>query len=198
MVDIDSGSGHDQNHNSDDDIASVTWRIIISSLEYYFSPPPDYFVLEHEEHRWLQSQQQQEEEMSGNDNTTTVGDGANGGGGNDTLATFSAVMTNLLLFFLVFCLSATVNLKDLKNQLSNKFAIGAGVAMQFVFMPLLGFISVCIFNSVGYTQAMGVSLLVVTASPGGSYSNWWCSLFNASLALSVGVRCVCCCLDGVA
>jgi hypothetical protein len=27
--------------------------------------------------------------------------------------------------------------------------------------------------------------LVVTSSPGGSYSNWWCSLFNADLALSV-------------
>jgi predicted Na+-dependent transporter len=31
----------------------------------------------------------------------------------------------------------------------------------------------------------GVALLVVTSSPGGSYSNWWCSLFNADLALSV-------------
>jgi len=33
--------------------------------------------------------------------------------------------------------------------------------------------------------AIGVTLLVVTSSPGGSYSNWWCSLFNAELALSV-------------
>eukprot|EP00957_Ditylum_brightwellii_P066894 5076933-Ditylum_brightwellii.AAC.1 len=34
---------------------------------------------------------------------------------------------------------------------------------------------------------MGVTLLIVTASPGGSYSNWWCSLFNADLALSVAM-----------
>lgn len=31
----------------------------------------------------------------------------------------------------------------------------------------------------------GIVLLVVTTSPGGSYSNWWCSLLNADLALSV-------------
>ncbi|CAJ1903990.1 unnamed protein product [Cylindrotheca closterium] len=32
---------------------------------------------------------------------------------------------------------------------------------------------------------IGITLLVVTSSPGGSYSNWWCSMFNADLALSV-------------
>ena len=57
-------------------------------------------------------------------------------------------------------------------------------------MPLLGFLTILIFNRWGYTQAMGVSLLVVTTSPGGSYSNWWCSLFNAELALSVAMTSV--------
>ena len=33
----------------------------------------------------------------------------------------------------------------------------------------------------------GVTLLVLCSSPGGSYSNWWCSLFNADLALSVAM-----------
>ena len=28
-------------------------------------------------------------------------------------------------------------------------------------------------------------LMVVVSSPGGAYSNWWCSLFNADLALSI-------------
>jgi len=39
----------------------------------------------------------------------------------------------------------------------------------------------------GLTTSMGITLLIVTASPGGSYSNWWCSLFNADLALSVAM-----------
>lgn len=40
-------------------------------------------------------------------------------------------------------------------------------------------------KSLQLSHAMGITLLVVTSSPGGSYSNWWCSLFNADLALSV-------------
>lgn len=32
---------------------------------------------------------------------------------------------------------------------------------------------------------VGITLLVVVSSPGGSYSNWWCSIMNADLALSV-------------
>jgi len=102
----------------------------------------------------------------------------------------SSTISNLLLFFLIFGLSATVNLRDLRHQLTNKFAILSGITMQFLFMPLLGFLTILIFSRWGYTQAMGVSLLVVTASPGGSYSNWWCSLFNAELALSVAMTSV--------
>jgi len=102
----------------------------------------------------------------------------------------SSTITNLLLFFLIFGLSATVNLGDLKHQLNNKFAILSGITMQFFVMPLLGFTSILIFSRWGFSQAMGVSLLVVTASPGGSYSNWWCSLFNAELALSVAMTSV--------
>merc|ERR1711998_439165 len=37
---------------------------------------------------------------------------------------------------------------------------------------------------------VGIPLLVVTSSPGGSYSNLWCSLFNADLALSVAMTTV--------
>jgi predicted Na+-dependent transporter len=102
----------------------------------------------------------------------------------------SSTISNILLFFLIFGLSATVNLRDLKHQLKNKFAILSGIMMQFFVMPLLGFTSILIFNRWGFSQAMGVSLLVVTASPGGSYSNWWCSLFNAELALSVAMTSV--------
>lgn len=103
---------------------------------------------------------------------------------------FSVILSNVFLFFLIFGLSATVRVQDLKHQLTNRFAIFTGVAMQFLIMPFLGFSSVMLFKEQGFTQAMGISLLVVTASPGGSYSNWWCSLFNAELALSVAMTSV--------
>ena len=104
------------------------------------------------------------------------------------LGIFSAVMSNVLLFFLIFGLSATVQLRQLHRQFTNKFALMTGVIMQFLFMPVLGFVAVSMLKgNPGFTRSMGIILLVVTSSPGGSYSNWWCSLFNADLALSVAM-----------
>lgn len=104
-------------------------------------------------------------------------------------AMFHAVahlMSNLFLFFLVFGMSATVDTDELWLQLKNKRAIGTGVMMQFFIMPFLGFVAV---ESLGaaLSPAVGIILLVVTSSPGGSYSNWFCSVFNADLALSVAM-----------
>ena len=105
--------------------------------------------------------------------------------------TVGTALSYIFLFFLIFGLSATVEIKNLQKQLQNKFAIATGVAMQFVIMPILGFLAVLALDrQEGWTQEMGVALLVVTSSPGGSYSNWWCSLFNADLALSVAMTTV--------
>eukprot|EP00545_Synedropsis_sp_CCMP1620_P005028 CAMPEP_0119015940 /NCGR_PEP_ID=MMETSP1176-20130426/11730_1 /TAXON_ID=265551 /ORGANISM="Synedropsis recta cf, Strain CCMP1620" /LENGTH=469 /DNA_ID=CAMNT_0006969265 /DNA_START=219 /DNA_END=1628 /DNA_ORIENTATION=- len=104
---------------------------------------------------------------------------------NNLLAT---ILSNAFLFLLIFGLSATVSIDSLRHQLGNRFALLTGVGMQFIIMPLLGFLSVMMLkNGDGFTQAMGITLLVVTSSPGGSYSNWWCSLFNAELSLSVAM-----------
>ena len=89
---------------------------------------------------------------------------------------------NLLLFLLVFGMSATVRTDSLQSQLKNTKAILTGVVLQFVILPLLGFVTVKVLD---LDETMGITLLVVTSSPGGSYSNWWCSMFNADLALSV-------------
>lgn len=95
--------------------------------------------------------------------------------------------TNTLLFLLIFGMAGTVDMRNLKRQLRNRYAILTGIAMQFVIMPLLGFLSVMSLKGQGLSTSMGITLLIVTASPGGSYSNWWCSLFNADLALSVAM-----------
>jgi hypothetical protein len=47
--------------------------------------------------------------------------------------------------------------------------------LQFVFLPFLGYLVVTAFSM---ARPAGLTLLVVTSSPGGSYSNWWCSMFN--------------------
>jgi len=79
-------------------------------------------------------------------------------------------------------MSATVDIHSLQAQLHNRKAIAAGLFLQFGIMPFLGFLVVKLLD---LDNATGVTLLVVTSSPGGSYSNWFCSLFNADLALSV-------------
>jgi hypothetical protein len=85
-----------------------------------------------------------------------------------TMDIVSKVLSNVFLFFLIFGLSATVDMKNMKRQLT----------MQFLIMPFLGFLAVVALRENGLTEAMGITLLVVTSSPGGSYSNWWCSTFN--------------------
>ena len=92
------------------------------------------------------------------------------------------IASNILLFCLVFGMSATVEMKSLKKQVQNRKALGIGVFMQFIVLPFVGF---CVVKILNLPSTYGVILMVITSSPGGSYSNWWCSLFNAELALSV-------------
>jgi len=77
---------------------------------------------------------------------------------------------NVLLFFLVFGMSATVDVLSLRTQMRNTKAIVTGMCLQFVLLPFLGFLTVKI---IPMSQPMGLTLLVVTSSPGGSYSNWY-------------------------
>ena len=79
------------------------------------------------------------------------------------------ILGHVLLFFLVFGMSATVDLTCVQKQLRNGKALGMGVLLQFVVLPFLGFATVKMLN---LDNAMGLTLLVVTSSPGGSYSNW--------------------------
>jgi predicted Na+-dependent transporter len=88
------------------------------------------------------------------------------------METLVEILTKVLLFLLIFGMSSTVDIKNIKQQMKNKHAIIMGITMQFLIMPLLGFVSVVVFKKWGLTTAMGISLLLVTSSPGGSYSNW--------------------------
>lgn len=98
----------------------------------------------------------------------------------------ATTLSNAFLFALVFGLSATVETDELWMQLRNKRAVGTGALMQFVVMPFLGYFAVRAFGD-ALSPGVGIILLVVTSSPGGSFSNLWCSMFNADLALSVAM-----------
>jgi predicted Na+-dependent transporter len=90
--------------------------------------------------------------------------------------------SSLLLFCLVFGMTATVEVAQMKKQVYNYHALLIGATIQFILLPFIGFLMVLMFR---LPIEVGITLLVITSSPGGSYSNWWCSMFNADLALSV-------------
>lgn len=103
----------------------------------------------------------------------------------------ASVLSNVFLFVLIFGLSVTVPVSKLKKQLRNVYAVGTGIVLQFGIMPALGYAAIQMGTSnSSFTFPMGLALLVVTSSPGGSYSNWWCSVFNADLALSVAMTAI--------
>jgi predicted Na+-dependent transporter len=114
------------------------------------------------------------------------GDGASR---NDSplIAIVTQNLTHLLLFFLIFGMSANLDTKRLGEQARNKAAFATGLIMQFVIMPFLGFLFVFMLKEHGLTFPMSITLLIVTASPGGSYSNLLCSLFNADMELSIAM-----------
>ena len=97
------------------------------------------------------------------------------------------IFSSALLFSLVFGMSATVDINHMLKQIRNWRALMIGVSLQFMILPFIGFLVVKILK---LDAVIGITLLVVTSSPGGSYSNWWCSMFNADLALSVTMTAV--------
>jgi len=98
------------------------------------------------------------------------------------MSLLASITGNVLLFCLVFGMSATTDIRSIQTQARNTKAIATGVFCQFIILPFLGFVVV---KFMGLEESLGLTLLVVTSSPGGSYSNWWCSMFNGDLALSV-------------
>lgn len=75
---------------------------------------------------------------------------------------------HILLFFLVFGMSATVDIGNMKRQMRNRKALGIGLLLQFIILPFVGFLVVKILK---LSAPLGITLLVITSSPGGSYSN---------------------------
>lgn len=94
------------------------------------------------------------------------------------------IITNALLFVLFLGLAATVDYREFRAKFREPRAIIAGVCCQFGIVPALGYLSTQLFE---LDAVLGVTLLILCSSPGGSYSNWWCSLGNADLALSVAM-----------
>mmetsp|Transcript_42999 Transcript_42999/g.125014 ORF Transcript_42999/g.125014 Transcript_42999/m.125014 type:complete len:297 (+) Transcript_42999:92-982(+) len=97
------------------------------------------------------------------------------------------IIVTILLFFLIGGLAGSVDVKTLRSQLKRRTGIACGLLCQFVLMPFIGFVVVSLTKPESH---IGLTLMILCSSSGGAYSNWWCSLFNADLALSVAMTAV--------
>lgn len=87
-----------------------------------------------------------------------------------------------LLFLLKACIAASVDLRTFMARLNRKGGMAIGIACQFVILPFCGF---CITKVLKLQPIYGIPLMVIMTSPGGSYSNWWCSIFNVDVSMSI-------------
>eukprot|EP00977_Amphora_coffeiformis_P029288 scaffold39829_cov206-Amphora_coffeaeformis.AAC.3 len=109
-----------------------------------------------------------------------------------TTGTAQVFLSQLCLFAMTLGLSATVEFHHIRRQCTTRrgvYGIACGVLLQYTVMPLAGLCTVAALHRVcppdAFTAAMGISVLVLCCSPGGSYSTWWVAQCNADLALSV-------------
>eukprot|EP00928_Gymnodinium_smaydae_P019896 TRINITY_DN17662_c0_g2_i1.p1 TRINITY_DN17662_c0_g2~~TRINITY_DN17662_c0_g2_i1.p1 ORF type:complete len:366 (+),score=82.18 TRINITY_DN17662_c0_g2_i1:86-1183(+) len=103
------------------------------------------------------------------------------------MANIWAPISLVCLFFLMFGLTATVDPVSVTSQFHRVKPLAVGVLCQFVLFPLC---SAATILGLGLEANIAVPLIITTSSPGGSFSNLWCSLANADLALSVSMTAV--------
>eukprot|EP01060_Flectonema_neradi_P007936 TRINITY_DN1564_c1_g1_i1.p1 TRINITY_DN1564_c1_g1~~TRINITY_DN1564_c1_g1_i1.p1 ORF type:complete len:390 (+),score=62.35 TRINITY_DN1564_c1_g1_i1:52-1170(+) len=99
----------------------------------------------------------------------------------DTIVYIGGVV---LLFVLMGSMSASVNLEKFKACFKNPTPLLIGLGCQFILLPLFGYMCVKLFATDDVTS---ISLLIMTIVPGGAFANWFCSLFNADLPLSLAL-----------
>jgi len=106
----------------------------------------------------------------------------------DPIQLLYTVSIQVLVFMLVFGLAGSVEFDHFKERIKSR-GIKIGLFCQFFLMPAIGFATVAMFLEV-LDPLYAITLLIICSSPGGSYSNWWCNLINADLALSVAMTTV--------
>mmetsp|Transcript_4307 Transcript_4307/g.10386 ORF Transcript_4307/g.10386 Transcript_4307/m.10386 type:complete len:364 (+) Transcript_4307:137-1228(+) len=92
-----------------------------------------------------------------------------------------------LLFLLKFSMASSVNTKQILRRFEASSALLLGIACQFILLPIIGLIVVVAFQ---VPPVVGISIIVVTSCPGGTWSNWFVALFNGDLPLSVAMTAV--------
>ena len=100
----------------------------------------------------------------------------------DALGWFDKTLIPWGLGVIMLGMGITLSIDDFKNVLRMPAALGAGVAAQFLLMPLLGW---SIASLLRLDTPLAVGLILVSCCPGGTASNVVTYIARANVALSV-------------
>ena len=89
-----------------------------------------------------------------------------------------------LLSLIMFSMGLTLKVEDFYRIFKNFKIIYLGILLQFLLMPLLGFLLVKIFY---IEQILGLGVILVGCAPGGTASNVICYLAKGDVALSISL-----------
>ena len=89
-----------------------------------------------------------------------------------------------LLSLIMFSMGLTLKVEDFFRIFKNFKVICLGILLQFLLMPLLGFLLVKIFY---IEQILGLGVILVGCAPGGTASNVICYLAKGDVALSISL-----------
>mmetsp|Transcript_46730 Transcript_46730/g.77348 ORF Transcript_46730/g.77348 Transcript_46730/m.77348 type:complete len:354 (+) Transcript_46730:112-1173(+) len=100
------------------------------------------------------------------------------------MQTFFEFIPSIMLFLLIAGMAGSIDPLHIRSRFTRIRGIAMGLICQFIILPLLGLFAASVFP---LDVEVAVTLLIVTTSPGGGFSGWWCSLCNADLALSIAM-----------
>ena len=89
-----------------------------------------------------------------------------------------------LLSLVMFSMGLTLEFDDFYRIFKNFKTICLGILLQFLIMPILGFLLIKFFN---IEQIIGIGVILVGCAPGGTASNVICYLAKGDVALSISL-----------
>lgn len=103
-------------------------------------------------------------------------------------ATFmTTVITPLAIAFIMFGLGLSLTVEDFKRVWVNPKAMGLGIVLQIIGLPLLGFAFV---SALGLNPALAMAIMLLSACPGGAITNLVSYVSRGDAALSVSLTAI--------
>lgn len=93
-------------------------------------------------------------------------------------------LLNFLLGFIMFGVALNIKTDDFKTLLHNPKSLFVGLSSQFIVLPLVTFLLVCIIRP---QPSIALGMMMVAACPGGNISNFISSIAKANVVLSVSI-----------